>query len=161
MAKTSKNSRSGSGPKSGGRNAGRPAAASVSTRNRVAATTAAAKGKDLEGDYVNGANGNGKVRCKSLVIHGTKYRTRLNRKFENRKTWGKPDPRKIISNIPGTIIKVYVQEGQEVKEGDQMLILEAMKMKNKVFFDTGGTVKSVHVREGEKIPKNFLMVELG
>jgi biotin carboxyl carrier protein len=36
-----------------------------------------------------------------------------------------------------------------------------MKMKNKVFFDTGGTVKSVHVSEGEKIPKNFLMVELG
>jgi biotin carboxyl carrier protein len=106
-------------------------------------------------------NGNGKIRFKSLVINGTKYRTRLNQKFERRKSWQSPDPRKISSGIPGTVIKVYVEEGQEVKAGDQMLILEAMKMKNRIMFHTGGTVKAVHVKEGEKIPKDFLMLELG
>jgi biotin carboxyl carrier protein len=108
----------------------------------------------------NGDFTNGKVRYKSLVIDGTKYRTRLNKKFEKRKSWEKPDSRKITSTIPGTIIKVYIEEGQEVKPGDQMLILEAMKMKNKIMFHDGGTVKSLHVREGEKIPKDHLMVVL-
>lgn len=107
-----------------------------------------------------GLNGNGKIRCKSLVIDGTKYRTRLNKKFENRKAWESPDPRKITSGIAGTIAKLFVKEGQEVSKGGQMLILEAMKMKNRIIFHTGGTVKKIHVREGEKIPRNFLMLEL-
>jgi biotin carboxyl carrier protein len=108
----------------------------------------------------NGDFANGKMRYKSLVIDGTKYRTRLNTKFEKRQSWENPDSRKITSTIPGTIIKVYIKEGQEVKPGDQMLILEAMKMKNRIIFHDGGTVKSLHVKEGEKIPKDHLMVEL-
>ena len=108
----------------------------------------------------NGENGNGKLRCKSLVIDGTKYRTRLNQKFESRKPWEPPNPKKISSSIPGTIIKIDVKVGQKVNEGEQMLILEAMKMKNKILFNTSGTVKSIHVKEGERIPKDFLMLEL-
>ena len=109
----------------------------------------------------NGENGDDKkVRCKSLVIDGTKYRTNYNKKFENRKDYVSPDPKKILSFIPGTIVKLYVKEGQEVKPGDNMLILEAMKMKNRVVFDRGATIKSVKVKEGEKVPKNYLMVEL-
>jgi biotin carboxyl carrier protein len=104
--------------------------------------------------------GNGKIRCKSLIIDGTRYRTRLNQKFEKRKSWESPDPRKITSSIPGTILRLDIKEGQEVQAGDPMLILEAMKMKNKIMFHTGGTVKSIHVKEGEKVPKDHLMVEL-
>ena len=109
---------------------------------------------------LNGENGNGKMRYKSLVIDGTKYRTHLNYKFEKRRAWEDPDSRKITSSIPGTVIKIFVKEGQVVKEGDQMLILEAMKMKNKIMFNADGTVKTIHVKEGEKVPKDFLMVEM-
>ena len=109
---------------------------------------------------MNGDCGNGKIRCKSLIIDGTKYRTRLNHKFENRRSWAYPDPKKVTSSIPGTVIKIFVEEGQEVKEGDQMLILEAMKMKNRIMFHADGNIKSIHVSEGEKIPKDFLMLEL-
>ena len=109
----------------------------------------------------NGDDGNGKkVRCKSLVIDGTKYRTTYNKKFENRQKWDIPDPKKIISFIPGTVVKVYVKEGQEVKAGDNMLVLEAMKMKNKVVFSKEAVIKSIRVKEGEKIPKNHVMIEL-
>ena len=117
-------------------------------------------GNSLENNGLNGNCGNGKVRCKSLVIDGTKYRTRLNKKFENRRPWESPDPRKIVSNIPGTVVKINIKEGQEVSEGEQMLVLEAMKMKSRILFHMGGTVKSIHVKEGEKIRKNILMVEL-
>ena len=109
----------------------------------------------------NGAeNGDKKTRSKSLVIEGTKYMTRLNAKFENRKKWEPHDPRKITSAIPGTIVKIFVKEGQKVKPGDQMLILEAMKMKNIIIFHRDGKVKSIKVSEGEKVPKDHLMVEM-
>lgn len=112
-------------------------------------------GSDLNGDC-----GNGKIRCKSLVIDGTKYRTQYNKKFENRKPWENPDHRKVISQIPGTVLKVLVEPGQEVERGEQMLILEAMKMKNKILFNDAGIVKKIHVKEGDKIPKDHLMLEM-
>jgi len=100
------------------------------------------------------------IRYRSLVIDGTKYRTLLSHKFENRKNWISPDPKKVVSYIPGTIVKLFVREGQQVEKGEIMLILEAMKMKNLVVFSTSGKVKTVNVSEGEKIPKDYVMVEL-
>jgi biotin carboxyl carrier protein len=104
--------------------------------------------------------GEKKQRCKTLIIDGTKYRTFFNRKFENRKKYEIPDPNKIMSYLPGTIVKLFVKEGQEVKKGDNILILEAMKMKTHLIFNTSGRVKSIYVSEGVKVPKNFLILEL-
>ena len=103
-----------------------------------------------------------KPRFSSLVIQeqGAKYKTLLTEKYKNRKVWEQPDERKIKSLIPGTVIKVYVEEGQKVKEGDLMMILEAMKMKNKIYFPMDGTVKKIYVSEEEKVPKDHLMIEL-
>lgn len=101
-----------------------------------------------------------KQRCKTLVIDGTKYRTYYNRKFENRKKYQPRDPYKIFSYIPGTVVKVFVKEGQEVHKGDNFLMLDAMKMKTRLTFDVTGRVKSIKVSEGIKVPKDFLMIEL-
>ena len=101
-----------------------------------------------------------KIRCKSLVIAGTKYRTTLTKKFENRKTWLAPDPNKILSYLPGTILDVFVKEGQKVKEGHPVVILEAMKMRNKVNMPSAGVIKTVNVKKGDSIPKGFLIVEI-
>jgi len=118
------------------------------------------KSNETNGLEFEGENGDKKVRRKSLVIDGTRYRTMYNKKFENRKEYSPPDPKKIYSFIPGTIVKIYVKEGQEVKPGDNMLLLEAMKMKNKVIFHKESIVQSIKVKEGEKIPNNYLMLEL-
>lgn len=104
--------------------------------------------------------GDKKQRCNILIIDGTKYRTFYNSKFENRKKYEAPDPNKIISYLPGTVVKLFVKEGQEVKRGDDILILEAMKMKTRMIFGTSGKVKSINVSEGVKVPKDFLMIEL-
>lgn len=101
-----------------------------------------------------------KVRFSTFLIDGDKYRTLLTEKFKNRKKWENPDERKIYSEIPGTVIKIHVEEGQEVKNGDLMLVLEAMKMKNKILFLSDGVVKKIHIHESEKIPKGKLMIEL-
>jgi biotin carboxyl carrier protein len=51
-----------------------------------------------------------------------------------------------------------VKEGDKVKEGDILMHLEAMKMKNRVLSPFDGVVKKIYVKEGEIVPKNFLMV---
>ena len=95
-----------------------------------------------------------------LNIDGTLYKTSLNIKFEHRTHWDKPDDKKIISFIPGTIKKIFVKKGQKVKKGEKILILEAMKMQNKILIPQDGVIKQIYVKEGQIIPKGELMLEL-
>ncbi len=103
-----------------------------------------------------------KIRFSSLMlqVQGAKYKTLLTKKYKNRKKWKNPDINQMFSDIPGTVVKIYVEEGQKVKEGDLMMVLEAMKMKNKIYFPIDGTVKKIYVKEEERVPKGFLMIEL-
>ena len=101
-----------------------------------------------------------KVRYHNINIDGEKYRTLITENYKNRKSWVKPDVKKVYSQIPGTIVKVYIQEGQVAKQGELMLILEAMKMKNRLLFPINGIVKKIYVSEEERVPKGYLMVEL-
>ncbi len=100
-----------------------------------------------------------KTKFKSLTIEGTKYKTLLSGKFENRKKWENPDINKIYSYIPGTILKIFIKPGQAVKEGQNMLILEAMKMQNRILIPFDGKIKDIYIKEGDKVPKGCLMVE--
>jgi len=50
--------------------------------------------------------------------------------------------------MPGNIWKILVAEGQEVKEGDNLLILEAMKMENEILAPRDGKVASIVTKEG-------------
>ncbi|MCT4590822.1 MAG: biotin/lipoyl-binding protein [Carboxylicivirga sp.] len=105
----------------------------------------------------------GKNKTEGLVdfaILSMKYKTKLTKKFENRVTYQAPNPDHILSYIPGTICEVFVKEGQEVKEGESLLILEAMKMRNQITMPRDGKVKSIKVTQGDRIPKNQLMVEI-
>ena len=99
-------------------------------------------------------------RLRSLMVDEVKYRTTFNKKFETRKHYEPPDPLKIRAVIPGTIRAVYVKPKAKVKLGDELLILEAMKMHNNVQMPFDGKIVKVHVKTGEKIPKNYLMIEV-
>ena len=97
--------------------------------------------------------------CKSLIIHGEEYKTLFSTKFENRKKWVKPDIKKVLSILPGTVLEISVKTGDEVVKDDVMLVLEAMKMKNVYYFPLTGKIKSVNVKAGDRIPKGFIMLE--
>lgn len=88
------------------------------------------------------------------------YRTTLTKKFASRTPYTPPDSRKVFAFIPGTILKVLVKEGQKVKKGDTLLVLQAMKMDNHLLASRNGTVKKVYVRQGETVPKRHLLIEL-
>jgi biotin carboxyl carrier protein len=62
--------------------------------------------------------------------------------------------------MPGRITSVLVNEGESVKEGVPLLILEAMKMQNEITSPTDGKVKSVFVREGESVKKGSILVSI-
>ena len=88
------------------------------------------------------------------------YRTSVTKKFAGRKSYTPPDSRKVVAFIPGTILKVYVKEGQKVKKGDKLLVLQAMKMDNQLLATRAGTVKKIWVKQGEVVPKQHLLLEL-
>jgi biotin carboxyl carrier protein len=66
----------------------------------------------------------------------------------------------ITSQMTGRIIRVDVQPGQAVKEGDVLLIVEAMKMENEVLAPAAGTVKEVAVAAGARVSEGDLLVIL-
>ena len=61
--------------------------------------------------------------------------------------------------MPGLVLSIQVEAGQEVKEGDQLLILSAMKMENSFMSPRDGVIKEVHVAVDEAIDKGQLLIE--
>ncbi|MFO8235329.1 MAG: acetyl-CoA carboxylase biotin carboxyl carrier protein subunit [Bacteroidales bacterium] len=102
-------------------------------------------------------NGEQKLRFQSLLVDGTKYKTLLNRKFKERKKWDKTSEGVIYSEFPGTVVKVDVEEGDTISEGDRLYIYEAMKMKNRAYSPVDGKVKEVKIKEDEVIRKGDLL----
>ena len=65
---------------------------------------------------------------------------------------------KVDSPMPGTILRVNVAAGQTVKEGDLLVILEAMKMENEIFAPKDGTVSQVLVEKGASVDTGNVLV---
>ena len=61
---------------------------------------------------------------------------------------------KVTANIPGKVVTVEVSIGDEVEEGQVVMILEAMKMQNEIQAPVGGTVTEIHCEEGQSIEAN-------
>ena len=70
------------------------------------------------------------------------------------------DKLEIGASIPGTIIKVLVEKGQQVKEGESLLTIEAMKMETNIVASMDGTIDSILVSEGQQVKTGQLLVKL-
>ncbi|MEY4601863.1 MAG: acetyl/propionyl/methylcrotonyl-CoA carboxylase subunit alpha [Ilumatobacteraceae bacterium] len=64
----------------------------------------------------------------------------------------------VVAPMQGTIVKVLVEVGQEVKVGDAVVVLEAMKMENQLQADKAGTVSAVKVKAGDKVGSGDVLV---
>ena len=67
----------------------------------------------------------------------------------------------VESPMPGTILKVNVTPGQAVKEGDVLVVLEAMKMENEIMAPKDGTVNQVVVTKGSSVETGAALVFIG
>jgi pyruvate carboxylase subunit B len=70
-------------------------------------------------------------------------------------------PGSVVAPMQGLIVKVPVKVGDEVKLGDVVAVLEAMKMQNDIVSTVAGKVKAVHVKEGEVVGPNQPLVNIG
>ena len=57
----------------------------------------------------------------------------------------------VRSPLPGTILKISVKEGDIVRAGDPVAVLEAMKMENTIEAEQNGTVTKIHVSQGDSV----------
>jgi biotin carboxyl carrier protein len=64
----------------------------------------------------------------------------------------------IKAPMPGMVLKVFVTEGTEVKKGDSLFVLEAMKMENIIKSPAAGTVKTVKIKPGDKVEKGQILM---
>ncbi len=62
--------------------------------------------------------------------------------------------------MPGLVLQVMVKVGDTVIKGDQLIILEAMKMENVLQAEGDGTVKSIEVNQGDKVDKTQVLIEM-
>jgi len=67
----------------------------------------------------------------------------------------------IVSPLPGVIISVDVKEGQAVKRGQKVAVIEAMKMENEILSDCDGTVTAIHVNKGDSVLEDAKIVTIG
>ena len=67
----------------------------------------------------------------------------------------------IKAPLPGTIIDIKVQQGQQVNVGDVVLVLEAMKMQNNIEAEYAGTITSINVKTGDTVMEGDTLLTIG
>ncbi|MCU0362904.1 MAG: acetyl-CoA carboxylase biotin carboxyl carrier protein subunit [Bacteroidales bacterium] len=95
-----------------------------------------------------------------LNIDTSLYKTRLSKKFSSRKSYIPADPRLILSFIPGTVLDILVSEGDGVQKGDDLMILDAMKMQNRLKSPIEGKIKRICASRGDRVSKGTLLIEM-
>ena len=66
----------------------------------------------------------------------------------------------LITHMPGKVVKLLVKIGDEVTKGQNLLILEAMKMENEIKAAVDGVIKEIHIEEGQAVESGHLLIEL-
>jgi biotin carboxyl carrier protein len=63
--------------------------------------------------------------------------------------------------MPGSVMEVKVKVGDNVKDGDVLVVLEAMKMENEITAPSSGKIKSINVKKGDTVNTGDLMMVIG
>jgi acetyl-CoA carboxylase biotin carboxyl carrier protein len=67
----------------------------------------------------------------------------------------------VMAPMPGKILEVLVNVGDSVKEDDELVILEAMKMENPIYAPADGTIKEIKVKANDSVDTDQLMIVIG
>ena len=68
--------------------------------------------------------------------------------------------KKVEAPLPGVILTIAVKEGDTVKMGDTILVMEAMKMENSIHAETSGVIKSIKVKPQDSVLQGDVLVEI-
>jgi Biotin carboxyl carrier protein len=67
----------------------------------------------------------------------------------------------IKSPLPGTIVDLHIKVGDNVRAGDKLLTLEAMKMENIINSDKTGTIVKINYKKGDTVMEGDILIEVG
>jgi biotin carboxyl carrier protein len=73
---------------------------------------------------------------------------------------GMADPKRVVAPMPGKVVGISVKPGDRVSAGDEICIMEAMKMQQSIRASADGVVKAVHVQPGQGVAVGALIVEM-
>ena len=116
-----------------------------------------------------------------VVVNGTQYEVDVEREKEEVKPVVAPRPKaapassaapaapaagdangvKAVAPLPGTIMQIFVNVGDEVKRGDKILMYEAMKMENNFLAEVDGVIKDIKVKVGDNILQGAVLAIIG
>ncbi len=102
----------------------------------------------------------------SLEINGNKYDLTIADQYDllvkkmGLSTGGAQKIKNVKAPMPGLILDILVEPGQAISKGDQLLILEAMKMENVLKAEGDGVVKSVEVKKSAAVDKGQVLIEM-
>jgi biotin carboxyl carrier protein len=68
---------------------------------------------------------------------------------------------KMAAPLPGTIMQIFVKQGDTVSKGDKLLMYEAMKMENNLLAETDGTITAVNCRQGDNVLQGDVLIVIG
>ena len=112
-----------------------------------------------------------------VEVNGTRYEVQLEKRVKAPKTpklvrgktpthTGQHQPltskkvATVVAPLPGTIVELKVKEGDTVEKEQLLLLMEAMKMENRVLAEQAGTIKSIKVAAGENVLQGQVLIEL-
>lgn len=101
-----------------------------------------------------------------ILVNGVSYSISVESPFSYQrrkflaKTKGVSRVEKIQAPMPGKIVEFLVEENQEVKEGEPLLILEAMKMQNEIISNIHGKVKNINFNADDNVMKDDVLIEM-
>ena len=91
-------------------------------------------------------------------IDGDSYNIQEVRKNRSKKN---SDANRMTSPMPGKVISVLVEEGDLVKKGDSLIVLEAMKMEHTIKANKDGVVEKVEFKKGDLVEGNIELISIG
>ena len=65
----------------------------------------------------------------------------------------------LLAPMPGKIVSINVKEGQKIKSGENILVLEAMKMENMITSVKDATIKKINIKKGEAVEVDQILIE--
>jgi len=68
---------------------------------------------------------------------------------------------KMAAPLPGTIMQIFVKQGDTVKKGDKLLMYEAMKMENNLLAEADGTITAINCRQGDNVLQGDTLIVIG
>ena len=76
------------------------------------------------------------------------------------KSAGATGPKPLVAPMPGLVVRVNVQVGDQVQPGQPLVVMEAMKMENELRSPAAGVVRVIHAHPGAAVEKGTVLVEL-